>query len=44
MPLSIVCVCVCVCVVLGFELRAYALSHSTHQLIFVIFNLFFFLR
>jgi hypothetical protein len=31
-----VCVCVCVCVVLGFELRAYTLSHS-HSPFFVIF-------
>jgi hypothetical protein len=26
---SFVCVCVCVCVLLVFELRVYALSHST---------------
>jgi hypothetical protein len=28
-PYQDLCVCVCVCVVLGFELRAYTMSHST---------------
>jgi hypothetical protein len=27
-----VCVCVCVCVVLGFDLRAFTLSHSTNPI------------
>jgi hypothetical protein len=33
----LLCVCVCVCVVLGFELRAYTLSHSTRPFIVMVF-------